>query len=138
MGYEGAVLILAIIGFMYQARADAKQSIGLQKSIHVGMKDFHGRLCSLEERKKDGKCGLREKYRKRRCNCSTCKTKMVGSAKKEERKLNSTFPSKSSPSQTCASTGPKNTVGTKAKRSQSEQSGTQQSTLPPPCRPPSP
>jgi len=41
-----------ILWFRAEARADHRQCIDLIIAIQTEMKDFHGRLCSIEERNK--------------------------------------------------------------------------------------
>lgn len=41
-----------IMWFRAESRADHRQVIGLIMSIQQEIKDFHGRLCAIEERNK--------------------------------------------------------------------------------------
>lgn len=36
-----------------ESRADCRRLEDVINAIHIEMKDFHGRLCALEERRKD-------------------------------------------------------------------------------------
>lgn len=48
--------LAALYGFVWSMRKDSKEDyLRLEKKmdlVHAEMKDFHGRLCSIEERKK--------------------------------------------------------------------------------------
>lgn len=44
--------VAIILWFRSESRSDYRQCVDLITSIHEEMKDFHGRLCALEEKNK--------------------------------------------------------------------------------------
>lgn len=44
-----------ILWFRSESRSDWRHCDAQIKAIHDEIKDFHGRLCAIEERKKEGK-----------------------------------------------------------------------------------
>ena len=53
-----------ILWFRSEARADHRQAMDLIIAIKDEMKDFHGRLCAIEEKNKKGYARLKKKIKK--------------------------------------------------------------------------
>lgn len=47
-----SLFMVAMVSFFIMGRNDSKNMLGIIISIKDEIKDFHGRLCALEERKK--------------------------------------------------------------------------------------
>ena len=51
-----AIMVSNIVLFLWaraESRADTRMMLGIIDGIQKEMKDFHGRLCAIEERKKN-------------------------------------------------------------------------------------